>query len=436
MKKRMLAVIILLIAATLLLPFCFSQKNKPIRLTLTSGQSGGVYYPMAQSIAKVVAKSYPYITIDVISSKGSSENIKRLMDKEADLAIVQNDTAGDASIRTVVPLHREVLHFLVRENSGIHNIQDIIGHRVAIGPSNSGTELLVNRLLDHYGITGEDFTPINSGMNESADNILTGKIDAMFVVAGLKAPVCQKILASGKVKLIGFGVPDMAGSEVEGFCLDFPFLSPAVIPIYSYTMRGGDHPGEPEQPVATLSLRSLLVCRKNISEDVVKDITHAIFDNRATLVRDHIIAFQISEDFDRSNLQFPLHSGARAYYEREKPFFLVTYAEPMGFILSLLIAVAGMVAGLKQWISMRKKNRIDRYYVDLDKLLDRMNSDSLGRNELLAIEQKLSGMRHKAVHELIHEKLMANESFLIFQQLLSDCQRQVHIKLQEMATER
>ena len=208
MKKRRFAVIILLIAVTLLLPFCFSQKNKPIRLALTSGQPGGVYYPMAQSIAKVVAKSHPYITIEVITSKGSSENIQRLMDKEADLAIVQNDTTGDASIRTVVPLHREVLHFLVRENSGIHKIQDIIGHRVAVGPSNSGTELLVNRLLDHYGITGEDFTPINAGMNESADNILAGKIDAMFVVAGLKAPVCQEVLASGKVKLIGFGVPD------------------------------------------------------------------------------------------------------------------------------------------------------------------------------------------------------------------------------------
>lgn len=433
MKKRRFVIIILLAVAMLFLPFFFSHKKNPVRLTLTSGQPGGVYHPMAQSLAKVVAKSHPYITIEVKTSKGSSENTLRLMDGEADLAIVQNDTAGDASIRTVVPLHREVLHFLVRENSGIHKVRDIIGHRVAVGPSNSGTELLVNRLLDHYGITGNDFTPINAGMNESANKILAGKIDAMFVVAGLKAPVCQEVLASGKVKLIGFGVPNMAGSEVEGFCLDFPFLSPEVIPIYSYTMRGGDHPGEPEQPVATLSLRSLLVCRKNLSEDIVKDITHAIFENRATLIRDHTIAFQISEDFERSNLQFPLHAGARAYYEREKPFFLVTYAEPMGFILSLLIAVVGMLAGLKQWISMKKKNRIDRYYVDLDELLDRMNSDNIGRNELLEIEQRLSGMRHKAVHELIHEKLMANESFLIFQQLLSDCQRQVQMKLQKMS---
>lgn len=428
----MLVAIILLTVAILLLPFFLFQKNKPVRLTLTSGQPGGVYYPLAQSIAKVVAKSYPHIIIEVKSSKGSSENILRLTVEEADLAIVQNDTLGDASIRTIVPLHQEVLHFLVRKNGGIRKVQDIKGHRVAIGPSHSGTELLVNRLLDHYGITREDFTPINSGMNESADNILAGKIDAMFVVAGLKAAICQKILASGKVKLIGFGEPGMVGSEAQGFCLDFPFLSPEVIPIYSYTMHNGDHPGEPQQPVATLSLRSLLVCRKNLSENIVKDITHAIFENRATLVRDHIVAFQISEEFDRSNLQFPLHSGARAYYEREKPFFLVTYAEPMGFILSLLIAVVGMLAGLKQWISMKKKNRIDRYYVDLDKLLNRLNSESVERDELMEIERKLSAMRHKAVNELINEKLMANESFLIFQQLLSDCQRQVHERLHNL----
>lgn len=432
----MLVIIILLTVAILFLPFFFSHKDNPIRLTLTSGQPGGVYYPLAQSIARVAAKAYPYITIEVKSSRGSSENILRLMDEEADLAIVQNDTPGDASIRTMVPLHREVLHFLVRENTGIQKVQNIIGHRVAVGPSHSGTELLVSRLLDHYGIAGEDFTAINAGMNESAENILAGNIDAMFVVAGLKAAVCQKVLASGKVKLIGFGKPGTAGSEVEGFCLDFPFLSPEVIPIYSYTMRSGDHPGEPEQPVATLSLRSLLVCRKNLSEDIVEDITRAIFENRANLVRDHIAASQISEDFDRSNLQFPLHSGARAYYEREKPFFLVTYAEPMGFILSFIVAFVGMTVALKQWISVRKKNRIDRYYIDLDDLLNRMNSDNVGRDELQEIEQKLSGMRHKAVRELTREKLLADDSFLIFQQLLSDCQRQVQERLHKLDSER
>jgi TRAP transporter TAXI family solute receptor len=411
---------------------CSLQKEKPVRLIFSSGQPGGVYFPLARSIARVVQKDYPYIEIEVVTGKGSSENVNRLMQEEADLAIIQNDSPGDVSIRTVAPLYREVLHFLVRRDRGINKFKDIVGRRVAIGPSDSGTELLVKRLLEHYGILQKEIVAVNTGMGEAADKILAGEIDAMFVVAGLKADICQRVLASGKVKLLGFGSPVESGGEVEGFCLDYPFLFSHIIPTYSYTLRNGDYPGEPLEPVATLALRSLLVCRKELPEEVVRDITEAIFDNRAALIGEVVLAAQIREDFDASRFLFPLHAGARAYYEREKPFFLLTYAELMGFILSLLIAVVGMIAGLKQWISMKKKNRIDRYYLRMDELLNRMNSQNVTREVLREIEQELSEMRHHALRELTREKLLANESFLIFQMLLSDCQRQVQARLYDL----
>jgi TRAP transporter TAXI family solute receptor len=401
---------------------CSLQKEKPVRLIFSSGQPGGVYFPLALSIARVVQKDYPYIEIEVVTGKGSSENINRLMQEEADLAIIQNDSPGDVSIRTVAPLYREVLHFLVRRDRGINKFKDIVGRRVAIGPSDSGTELLVKRLLEHYGILQKEIVAVNTGMGEAADKILAGEIDAMLVVAGLKAAICQRVLASGKVKLLGFGSPEESGGEVEGFCLDYPFLF----------SQNGDYPGEPLEPVATLALRSLLVCRKELPEEVVHDITEAIFDNRAALIGEVVLAAQIREDFDPSRFLFPLHAGARAYYEREKPFFLLTYAELMGFILSLLIAVVGMIAGLKQWISMKKKNRIDRYYLRMDELLNRMNSQNVTREVLREIEQELSEMRHHALRELTREKLLANESFLIFQMLLSDCQRQVQARLYDL----
>lgn len=408
---------------------CSLQKEKPVRLIFSSGQEGGVYFPLAKSIAKVVQNDYPYIKIEIINSRGSSENAHRLMQGEADLAIIQNDNPGDASIRIITPLYREALHFLVRRDSGINRFKDIVGRRVATGPLDSGTQVLVNHLLEHYGLSQNEIIPLNTGMGEAADKILAGEIDAMFVVAGLKAEVCQRVLGSGQVKLIGFGDPEKNGGEVDGFCLDYPFLSSYIIPTYSYTRRNGEHPGEPPEPVATLALHSLLVCRKNIPEKAIHDITKAIFENRAALIREMVVAAQIREDFDIPRLQFPLHPGARAYYDREKPFFLVTYAEPMGFILSLMIALIGMLAALKQWISMKKKNRIDRYYLHMDTLLNRMNSRDVNREELIDIEKQLSEMRHQAVRELTKEKLLANETFLIFQMLLSDCQRQVQARL-------
>ena len=42
------------------------------------------------------------------------------------------------------------------------------------------------------------------------------------------------------------------------------------------------------------------------------------------------------------------------------------------------------------------------------------------------MEKEVSALRHQAFQELVDEQLVANESFRIFQSLLSDCQRQIY----------
>ena len=79
----------------------------------------------------------------------------------------------------------------------------------------------------------------------------------MFV-AGLKSEACGKVMASGAVQFIGLGQPSILGSEVEGFRLNYPFVSPYVIPVNIYSTQDQEQPGEPQHPVASLSVRSML----------------------------------------------------------------------------------------------------------------------------------------------------------------------------------
>jgi hypothetical protein len=265
----------------------------------------------------------------------------------------------------------------------------------------------------------------------AAQKLLSGEIDAMLVIQSLGSPTCQDIIANGKVRFVGLGETETVGSETEGFCLEYPFVTPYVIPIYCYPTNDSEHPGEPQQPISTLSVRALLVCHKDLPHRIARKITQVIISNRLTLIRKDVSAALITESFDPSKLQFPLHQGAITYYNRNKPGFLRIYAEVLALILSSIIAMITLIIAFRKWVIHQKKNRIDRYYLRLDELLSKLRETDIDANDLRKIETELDEIRHNALRELANERLMANESFTIFQSFLSECQQKVQSKLTE-----
>jgi len=429
-RVHLLIIAISIISISLIIIIYFtSQKRQNNRYVLSAGQEGGSFISMADCILEAISSSYPKIKVSEIKSQGSVENIDRLLTGEADLALIQNDTRGNSLIRTLVPLHREVLHFLVRRDSQIYQIRDLKGRTVEVGPKESGTELAIRNLLQHYGINSDIYNPVYNGISKAAPKLLSGEIDAMLVIQSLNSETCRNIIASGKVRFVGLGEAGTVGSETEGFCLEYPFVEPYVIPIYSYLTEGTEHPGEPLQPIPTLSYRAVLVCHKDLPHGIARNITQAIFSNRLTFIDKDASAALITEGFDPSKLQFPLHQGAITYYERNNPGFLRIYAEVLGFILSFIIAMITLIIAFRKWVVHKKKNRIDRYYLRLDTILSKMREPDTDANDLRKIETELVEIRHNALRELANEKLMANESFTIFQSLLSECQQQVQSKL-------
>ncbi len=397
-----------------------------VKLTFSSGSEGGLYLPLARAMAKAVGDDHPHIQLEVVESPGSQANLGRIERGEADLALAQNDSKGDDTIRTLAPIYRDVLHFVVRRDSGIERLSDIRGRRVSVSEEGSGTEVVVRELTRHYGITYDDFQPAFLDPTEAADQLIAGKIDAMIFMVGLKSPVCEQVVASGKVQLIGLGSPGVDQGEVAGFRLEYPFVEAFIIPVSTYAGGRGDALGEPENPVATVAARTLLVAHKSLPDEVARSITESIFNSRAELIQTHQTAAQLTERYDPMVLHFPIHPGAQAYYDRNEPPFLVQYAELMAFLLSAVIAAFAGFTGIKSWVVRTKKNRIDVYYARLEKILDHLeNSPTLPTDEIDEIAEQLGQIRRTAFQELIAERLRADESFRIFQVLLSECQAQL-----------
>ncbi|MFT4548345.1 MAG: TRAP transporter TAXI family solute receptor [Verrucomicrobiales bacterium] len=424
-----LAILLLVVLPWLLL---FRAENRSYQLSISTGQAGGIYQPLAEGIAEVVRKDHPRLNFESRPSDGSVMSMQRLECGECDLALLQNGTPGGDGVRLIAPLYEEVLHILVPIDSASKQLRDLRGRRLAVGPKQSGTLQVVLRLFEHYGLDEGEFDPVFTDMSDACEKLLTGEVDAVCVVAGVRADAIRRALAGGEARLMGIGKPGQVGSEVEGLRLHYPNLTPYVIPINTYPSED-EELGRPREPVQTLAVPSLLVCRADLPDRVVNQITRSIFDNRAQLIRQHPAAGRIRAPSTDELFSYPLHPGAEAYYRRDEPSFLVKYAEVIALLLSIAFAAWGVVMAVRRWVVQKKKDRIDEYYVRIEEILTKLQDGSEpGLEQLRAMERDLTSLRHKAVQQLVAEKLQANETFSIFQTLLASSQAAVRRRIDSL----
>jgi uncharacterized protein len=159
---------------------------------LVTGSKTGTYYAIGKEIAQVAAKSG--IEMDVKSSEGSIDNIKRINSTEkTSLGIVQSDVLGFLSrsknpdsmrmasnLRMVFPFYNEEVHILARRS--IRNFTDLDGKKVAIGEDGSGNMLTSINLFSMMNVAPSQMVKVTPAAGVVM--VLKGELDAVVVVAG------------------------------------------------------------------------------------------------------------------------------------------------------------------------------------------------------------------------------------------------------------
>lgn len=431
-SRKSYAALTITFAALLLslLVFAIIKSSQRTELKLSAGQSGGIYNPIATSVAELIGQADPDIKIEVLESDGSAENATRLSTKQTHLALLQNDTPGDDSIRSLVPLQIGALHFLARKEAKIKSLGQLEGKKVGVGLETSGTHRLVTELLSHFEVDLNKIDLLPLTIQEASKQLRDGDIDAMLMVIGLKTEIIDQTIASGEVEFVPLGRHAGPGSVIDGFRLTNPFVEPWLIPRYSYAMPHGDLPGVPNEAVPTLAVRTMLVTRRDVPNSTARQITKLVIENRNRLTRIHRDGSLLEENLDPSKFQFPLHPGATQYYNRNEPGFLLRYAEVIGLLASLGFTTYGLVRTGRRWLLQRQKDRIDAYYSELNRLLDHMLKP-MTLDQVRGVEVQLHRIRSTALDLLSKERLLPDESFRIFQTLLAEASAQARAKRQE-----
>ncbi|MDG2214826.1 MAG: TAXI family TRAP transporter solute-binding subunit [Verrucomicrobiota bacterium] len=391
-------------------------------LTFTTGSKNGLYHRLALQIKSVIESNHDDIIINLVPSAGSRENIAQLDKGESQLALVQNDAVGGSPVRSLAALYPEVLHLVCHTNSNIHSLADLPGKRIGIGAPNSGTEQITTNLLAFAGVKLKTKDVAHSSFGPTINQLRNGKLNGAFFLTGLGAPAIGEALTDPQLALVPIhskprdDVPAeiQARTFTKGFRVHYPHVSPQTIPLMTYK-------GRPTTPVPSMGVQAVLVCQKNVNPDVIERITRTLFEQRAVLSQKEPAFSGLNEEAAQAALQFPLHAGAENYYQRNEPGFLRTYAELIALAITVLLLLWSALTWTRRWYEQHRKNRIDTYYQAVEDIICRLH-DGTDMGEIDELENELLKIRKRASGELVKEQLAADESYIIYQNMLNGCQ--------------
>jgi hypothetical protein len=165
----------------------------------------------------------------------------------------------------------------------------------------------------------------------------------------------------------------------------------------------------------------VLVCRNDVPVDVVERITRILFKQRAVLSQKEPAFIHLNENTAQAGLQFPLHEGAKIFYRRKEPGFVRTNAELIALSITGMLVLWSGLTWTRRWFVQSRKNRIDSYYQAVDDIIHRLQ-DGTDLDEINGLESELLKIRQRASEDLVKEQLAADESYIIYQNMLNGCQ--------------
>lgn len=292
-------------------------------ISIGTGGVTGVYYPTGGSICRMLNKDRKEhgIRCSVESTGGSGYNINSIRAGELEFGVAQSDVQAAAldgtgqfqdlpfkNLRSVFSIHPEPIHLMARADSGIKSFDDLKGKRVNIGNPGSGNRSMMELLMAEKGWTTSDFAlAAELKSSEQAQALCDDKFDVTIWLSGLPNGSAQEATTTCDVKMI-----PMNGDASMAILSKHGEFSQAVIPAGMYNGNDTD--------VLTFGPKATLVTSSDVSEEVVYQLTKAVFENFDSFKRLHPAFAPLQpEEMVHTALVAPLHPGAAKYY-REKGY--------------------------------------------------------------------------------------------------------------------
>ncbi len=308
--------LILSLAATLVLASSVAFAATK-HLTMGTGGTAGVYYPLGGAISQVLStKAGGAFSVTAQTTGASGENMRLIQAKEVDLAILQNDVANSAyngiapfkdkldGVRAIARLYPEYVHVVASKDSGVKQLEDFKGKKVSVGARGSGNEVNCRQMFEFYGLNYKNVEPVFLPYGETADQFKDRALDGFVFTIGTPNPAIQDITTAQEVSFIA-----LDGPKADAVVKAFPYLVKDAIPAGTY--KGQD------KAVPTLSVQAILVVNKDMSDEDAYLVTKTLFENVGDIAKAHNKGTEIKLERATDGITIPFHPGAEKFLKEK-----------------------------------------------------------------------------------------------------------------------
>jgi TRAP transporter TAXI family solute receptor len=380
---------IVLAAAAFWVTSRFAKPGPPDTITISSGSKDGAYYLYAQQYKEILKRNN--ITLNILDSSGSLENIQRLKNQQADIAFVQggtsinqDDSDSENALFSLGSLYYEPIWIFLSKSFKPDTLNDFKQRRIAIGNPGSGTEMVAQQALELNGLNENNVQFTSLSGKQTATALLDGSIDAGFIVASADSPIIQQLLKQDTVELFSL-------KRALAYSRLLPFLSEVTLAAGIINLAEN----VPSEDKILLAPTSNLV----IHEDMHPGLTVLILQ-AAQEIHSRPSLFTQPQAFPSPrNLAYPISDVAERFYKKGPPFLMrylpfwaaVLIDRMIVFLLPLIAVMIPLFKLMPPIYRWRVRSRIYRWYEELQETDSAISQDkALSADRIQQLHKQLN----------------------------------------------
>ena len=385
-------------AGLIWLAYWWLNPMPPKQLSLLTGPEQSAYAEMGEQYAKLLRQHG--ITVRLVPTEGSADNLRRLQAGEADAGFVQGGSAtaptdddteelltlGNLFVEPVWLFYRAQSAADISETGRLQSLNQLSTLRINAGTAGSGVPPLMDTLLDMHRMDPKKIKISHLEQTPATVQMLQGKLDAVVFASAPQAPMVQMLLQTPGIRLMDF-------PQNEAYARRLPFITPVTLPRGVVDLARNI----PAQDVHLIATTTSMLVRESLHPGLRQLLSQATVQTHGQSGW-----FQRTREFpNASNSEFPLAPEAERTLkngipslQRYIPFTLANLVERMWLALGIIIAVLlplGKIA--PPLYAYRVRSRVFRWYGELRDIESRLEAHPEDKEKLLeelnAIEAKV-----------------------------------------------
>ena len=246
-------------------------------ITITTGSKTGTYIKEGMRIANIVKASGSEVKVE--TSKGSVQNLDRLLKGDAQVAIAQRDAYaaylkqhGDAeeAIEELGLLGQECVYAVAKKDGKVSSDSDMQkeGITVAAGKIGSGTRVT----WQYMGMLEKGFTKataVPKGGSRTLNKVITGKYDVYLQM--------QSPSTTNKLVTTVINNPNLEFIDITDWDLNDKLNGKPIYTFEKVTVQKGTFT---DTKIKTICTNAAVYIRSDINDDVADALSDALLNNK------------------------------------------------------------------------------------------------------------------------------------------------------------